>query len=402
VKNFLNPLVQSIRTPPIEAVARWLPTERALALGPPLDVAQAVPNDPPPLPLREYLAQRLRDDGLGAYTEIAGLPPLRKALADHMAGNYGGTVNDEDVIITAGCNQAFCLAISALAGPGDEVILPVPYYFNHQMWLEMMGIHVTLLPCQERAGVVPDPEAAEALITPRTRAIVLVTPNNPTGAEYPSPVLEHFLALCHRRNLALILDETYKDFRNADSAPHRLFQDPDWRRTLVQLYSFSKAYNLPGYRVGSLIAGPPLREAVEKIVDCMTICAPRIGQEAALYGLTHLGSWVRENAQRIHQRRLTLEKAFAGHPYALLSVGAYFGYVRHPFQAGSPRQGQSPESGTGSFAVARRLAEQFGVTCLPGEIFGPGQNAYLRLAFANLAEARIPELARRLAASAPG
>src|SRR5215216_6135239 len=164
----------------------------------------------------------------------------------------------------------------ALARSGDNIILPAPFYFNHQMWLTMQGIEVKVLPTLKDASAVPSPAEAAALIDERTRAIILVTPNNPTGAVYPSSCISEFFELAQSSEIALVMDETYKDFRTKLSPPHDIFTRPDWRGTFVQLYSFSKVYALTGYRVGSVIADEAFLSQVEKIMDCVSICAPRI------------------------------------------------------------------------------------------------------------------------------
>lgn len=381
----VNPLVEAVETPPIAEVQRWA-RDAGDAL---LDAAQAEPAYPPAPALRHHLAETLERGETHRYTEILGLPELRAALAEHMSAVYAAPVAAAQVGITAGCNQAFCLVMAALASAGDEVILPVPYYFNHRMWLQMQGIRSRYLACRAESGQVPDPEEAAGLVTPRTRAIVLVTPNNPTGAIYPAEVLEHFLAIARDRHIALVIDETYKDFLPGDGPPHPLFQEADWPDNLVQLYSFSKAYCLTGHRVGSVIGAPALLEAVEKIADCVAICAPHPGQLAALFGLRHLEAW-REDKRRMMAGRLaTLKEVFAGGGlrYELVSAGAYFAYLRHPFKN---------ENAT---TVARRLAQDHGVLCLPGSAFGPGQEDSLRVAFANLEAEAMPELRRRLLAS---
>ncbi|MGA8260276.1 MAG: aminotransferase [Arenicellales bacterium] len=381
----LNPLVKAVEAPPIAEARQWA----AEANGPILDTAQAVPGYPPAPELRRHLAEALQGNDIHLYTAILGLPELREALADHMSAVYGGSIAPGQVAITAGCNQAFCLAISALAGPRDDVILPVPYYFNHRMWLDMQGVRPNYLPCRASAGQVPDADEAASLIGPRTRAIVLVTPNNPTGAVYPPEVIARFHDLARMKRIALVIDETYKDFLPAGHTPHELFRDPGWPEHLVQLYSFSKAYSLTGHRVGSIIGAPAFLESVEKIADCVAICAPRPGQVAALFGLENLDAW-REDKRRMMAARLAaLREAFADAAlrYELVSSGAYFAYLRHPF------------TGEKAADVARRLAREHGVLCLPGPMFGPDQEDNLRVAFANLGAERMPELAGRLLAS---
>jgi aspartate/methionine/tyrosine aminotransferase len=328
----------------------------------------------------------------GLYTDIAGLPELRAELARRTAINYRGEIGPEDVLITAGCNQAFCLAITALAAPGDNVVLPAPFYFNHQMWLAMQGIEIRSFSSIDGQGAVPDPARARELVDARTRAIVLVTPNNPTGATFPHQAIAAFYELARTSGIALVMDETYRDFITGEEAPHRLFEDGRWRDVLVQLYSFSKVYALTGYRVGSVIASAPLIAQIEKIMDCVAICAPRISQNAALFGLRELAAWAAEKREVMAGRTAALKRAFARRElkYSLASAGAYFAYVRHPF------------TGTPARSIAQRLAREHDLLCLPGSMFGPGQESYLRLAFANVEAEVMGEIAERLIESQAG
>lgn len=384
----LNPLVDRVAAAPIAEAQSWIRGREFPADRPLLDCAQAVPSYPPAEELTRHLAEAVRRPETAFYTDILGRADLRAQLAAQLSAEYAASIPAEAIGITAGCNQAFCLAAAALAGPGDEVILTLPFYFNYQMWLEMLGVGVIPLAVGER-DALPDPDAAARWITPRTRAIVLISPNNPTGATYPPELIQSFYRLAQRHRLALLLDETYKDFRAERAPAHRLFQDPDWADTLVQLYSFSKAYSLTGYRVGALASGRGLLDAVAKAMDCVAICAPNIGQEAALFGLQRLMGW-REAKRRMMLERLeALRLAFQANAlqYQLISAGAFFAWVRHPF------------TGEPAAAVARRLADRHNLLCLPGTIFGPGQEGALRLAFANLPAERMNEVAARLIAS---
>ncbi len=388
----VNPLIAAVAAPPIAEAQGWIKGRRFPAERPLIDLAQAVPGYPPPKALTDHLARAVAEPATARYTEIEGMGNLRAALGADLSAGYGAAIASERVLIAAGCNQAFCLALLALAQAGDEVILPLPYYFNHQMWLDMLGVraaHLRFRP--DRAGV-PDPEEAAGLIGPRTRAIVLVTPNNPTGAVYPPDVIADFYELAKSRGLALVIDETYRDFLPADAPPHGLFADPEWPRTLVQLYSFSKVFSLTGYRVGSIVAGESLVREIAKAMDCVAICAPRVGQEAALFGLTHLGEWRRANTLMMRERRWALQEALARNDveFELVSAGAYFAYLSHPF-AGRP-----------GLEVARRLADRQNILALPGSMFGPGQDRYLRFAFANVAAETMPAIALRLAEASHG
>ena len=385
----VNPLLSAVAVPPIAEAASWIkgrvfPPDRPL-----IDLCQAVPGYPPAESLTSHLAARIAEPAMARYTDILGLPALRQALADEAGAFYGAAIAPEQVAITAGCNQAYCLALMALAGPGDEVILPLPYYFNHQMWLDMLGIRARHLVFRPDRGGVPEPGEAAALIGPRTRAIVLVTPNNPTGAIYPASVIADFHRLAREHGLALVLDETYRDFLPAPGAPHRLFEEPGWAETLVHLYSFSKVFSLTGYRVGAAICGAGLAAEIAKAMDCVSICAPRLGQEAALYGIGALSAWREEKRLLMRERLSALRQAMRRNDtgYELVSVGAYFAYMRHPF------------AGESATAVAQRLAAEQNLLVLPGSMFGPEQEGFVRCAFANVEAALMPEVARRLAAS---
>ena len=354
-----------------------------------LDLAQAVPAYPPADALTAHLADAVRRPEIARYTPIVGRNDLRQELATALSDAYSGTVTRDHVAITAGCNQAFCLALMALAGPGDEAMLAAPSYFNYQMWLEMLGVSPVYLPFRPERGGVPDPADAAARITPRTRAIVLVTPNNPTGAIYPPEVIEGFHRLARDAGLALVLDETYRDFLPGGGPAHGLFTRPDWDETLVHLYSFSKVYSLTGYRVGALVAGSGLLAEVAKAADCVAICAPAIAQEAALYGLRNLTDFRAEKRrlvlERVSQFRAVFERQNLA--YELICAGAFFAYVRHPF------------AGTSAVDVAHRLIREENVLCLPGSAFGPDQDDYLRFALANIDGDAMDALGHRLVAS---
>ena len=391
----INPAVARVDAPPIPQAARWLEEAEPSRNEPLLDLAQAVPSYDPAPALLEHMSQVARDPASAFYTPILGLPALREAQAAALSAEYGAPIAPAETAITTGCNHAFCMATAAVAGAGDEVILPEPFYFNHDMWFTMQGIRQVPLPCRAEAeGMVPDPEEAERLITPRTRAIALVSPNNPSGTIYGAERLEAFYRLAERRGLALILDETYKDFRPCGEsgraeAPHHLFQLEGWREVLIQLYSFSKSYSLTGYRVGSLVAGPRAMEAISKIADTITICPPHIGQLAALYGLEHLADWRDEKRDQVLGLIETLDEAFAAQApaYRLLSRGAFFAYLQHPYPDRS------------SVEVAKALAREQGALVLPGAFFGRSQEAYLRVAFANASAAQLEDFVGRLARS---
>ena len=380
---------QATFPPPIVAASRWLdgvtfPPDRPL-----INVSQAAPVAPPPPELRRVIADTaLNDDSAHLYGPDLGLPGLRAEIAARWSADHATTVAPSQVAITSGCNQAFAAAVMALCGEGDEMILPVPWYFNHRMWLDMCGVRTLAL--KTGADMLPDPAEAEALITPRTRAIALVSPNNPAGVEYPGELLRAFYDLARRHGIRLILDETYRDFDSRTGPVHDLFADEDWDETLIDLYSFSKAYRLTGHRIGAMVCSPGLLGEVEKFIDSVAICPNQIGQRAALWGMRNLGQWLASERDEILARRQAITDGFPrleAQGWTLLGLGAYFAYVAHPFDIPSDD-------------LAQRLVREAGVLLLPATMFVPdgdpdGQRQ-LRIAFANLDVAGIGRLFDRL------
>ncbi|WP_135447284.1 aminotransferase [Tabrizicola caldifontis] len=393
----LNPAFAATEPPPVMEARRWIQGVTFPADRPLINVSQAAPVDSPPLGLREALADAaLNNPDAHLYGPVLGMPALRGEIALQFSAAYGGAIAPTQVAITQGCNQAFCAVMATLAGAGDEVILPTPWYFNHRMWLDMTGVRT--VPLDTGPTLIPDAKAAEALITARTRAIVLVTPNNPGGVEYPAETVAAFRDLARAHGLALIIDETYRDFDSRHSVelggrPHDLFTDPDWAETVIQLYSFSKAYRLTGHRVGSIVAGAARLAEVEKFLDTVAICPSQLGQIGALWGMQNLTQWVAGERDEILARRRAMVDGFgalAG--WKLLGCGAYFAYVEHPFDMASD-------------TLCKRLVTEASLLMLPGTMFQPaGSEAgkrQIRIAFANVDARGIAEMFRRLAAFRP-
>lgn len=353
--------------------------ERAL-----LDLAQAAPGYPPADEMVEHVVDVARRPDGASYVPSPGLPRLREAFAADLSGAYQSPVEADQMVVTAGCNQAFCLVAQALTEPGDEVIEALPYYFNYDMWLRMNGVVPRYL--EPGPDLVPTPEAAEALITPRTKAIVLVTPGNPSGVVIPPDVLAGFHAVAKRHDIALILDETYRSFRGTERPAHELFADPDWATTLVSLHSFSKDLAIPGYRVGAVVASSELNRQVMKLLDCVAICPPRVGQEAAWAGLTHARQWRGARANELTDKRRWLETVLADRPggFELLSSGGFFGWIRHPFA----------ERGTDE--IVHDLVTRYDTLVMSGTAFLPDDRQAFRISFGNVDRAGLTDLAERL------
>jgi len=377
--------------PPVMEARRWLEGVTFPADRPLINVSQAAPVDLPPLQMRTAMADIIVNEPQAHfYGPVMGLPELRTEVAIQWSAAYGASLKAENVAITSGCNQAFAAAISAIAQSGDEVLLPAPWYFNHKMWLDMAGVTARAIPTD--AHLLPDPKTTRALITERTRAISLVTPNNPAGVEYPPELVLAFFKLAQETGIKLIVDETYRDFHSQTGAPHGLFQQADWDQTLIHLYSFSKAFRLTGHRVGALISSPELLLEAEKFLDTVAICPSQIGQFSALWGLQNLTEWLAGERLEILVRRAAIEAempALAAKGWSLKGCGAYFAYLEHPFEMASD-------------VMAQKLVEEASILALPGTMFMPENDVvgqqHLRIAFANVDAKGIAELFTRLKA----
>ncbi|WP_170330582.1 aminotransferase [Ruegeria arenilitoris] len=377
--------------PPVMEARRWLEGVEFTADRPLINVSQAAPVDPPPLALRQAMAEfAITEDSAHLYGPVLGNDDLRSELAHEISGHYAAAIAADQVAITSGCNQAFSAVISAITDQEDEVILPTPWYFNHKMWLDMAGVRAVDLPTGD--DLLPNPDKARSLITDKTRAIALVTPNNPGGVEYPAELVLAFYDLAREAGIRLLVDETYRDFDSRNGPPHALFQQPGWEDTLVHLYSFSKAYRLTGHRVGAVASSVSLLAEMEKFLDTVAICPGQIGQFAARWGMQNLTQWLAGERAEILDRRAAISEGMPrlkSKGWRLLGLGAYFAYLEHPFDMPSDE-------------VARRLVSEAGILLLPGTMFMPDHDPagkrQVRIAFANLDRRGIEQLFDRLQA----
>jgi aspartate/methionine/tyrosine aminotransferase len=386
----LSPHISNVHFPPISEVKRWL-AERPNDGKELIDLCQAVPDYAPAPELTAHLSQLIGDPLLSKYSPDEGLPEVREAICDYYGRKYGSQLSADNFCLTIGASQAFWLAIVTLCRAGDEVVVQGPYYFDHPMALDILGIRGVFAPFVEAEGGLPNPATLESLISDKTRAILVVSPSNPTGAISSPETIRQLFEVAKHHNVALILDETYNEFIPGGIRPHELFSDPQWGDHFVQIASFGKTYALTGYRAGLLAASTQFIHQALKAQDTMAVCQPRITQHAVKFGVEHLDEWVAANRDMMSRRHDLFRVEFTkpGNPFKLAASGAFFAWVRHPFAGCSGRQ------------VAKRLVDEAAILCLPGEVFGPGLEGYLRLAFGNIREEAIPEAVRRFCEMSP-
>lgn len=347
-----------------------------------ISFGQGVVNYGPPVDVAAALAPLGADPSLLKYQAVSGMPALVQALRAKLASDNGITQQDgTGIMVSAGSNMAFLQAALAVADPGDEIILPAPYYFNQEMALTMIGVKPVIVPTDAEFQL--DLAALEAAITPRTRAIVTVSPNNPTGAVYPEAALTAVNRLCRDRGIYHFSDEAYEYFCHDDARHFSPASLPDAAGHTLSFYSFSKGYGMASWRVGYLLHPTHLFEALNKIQDTNLICAPTASQLVALAALSagrerikpHVAS-LSEVRRRVYARLDTLPELIRYVP----TQGAFYVLMQMPTVADP-------------LAFNRAMTERFKVATIPGFAFGidPASGNWQRLSYGALEPSIVAE-----------
>ncbi|MBW2519602.1 MAG: aminotransferase [Deltaproteobacteria bacterium] len=380
-----NSSLIDVQDPPIAEVKSWLQKRTCPSKKPLIDCCQAMPNYPPAQQLTEFLSERVKDASVSRYTVDEGILEVRQSVCSWYERRYGTAPSAEQVCMTVGASQAFWLAILSTCRTGDEVIIASPAYFDHAMALRALGIRMVWVPYEDLGNGKVNVKDFADRISAKTRALLLVTPSNPTGLVFAPETLRDFFDLANRHNLALILDETYNAFVPYESTPHNLFNIPNWHMTLIHLASFGKTFALTGYRAGALIASPELVRHALKIQDTMAVCQPHLTQLAVQFACNCLDDWLDEKVSMMAQRHQRFREIWdqSNLSFECVSSGSFFAWVRHPWKSLDSR------------SAAQRVLDEADLICLPGEAFGPGLKSYLRLAFGNLTTEQVPEAVDR-------
>jgi aspartate/methionine/tyrosine aminotransferase len=322
---------------------------------------------------------------LHQYGHVAGIVTLLERLRRKLSHENGINVEKgRQLLVTAGGNMAFVNAVLAIADPGDEIILPTPFYFNHEMAVRMANC--TPVPVPTSSSYHLRPEAIEAAVTGRTRAIVTVSPNNPTGAVYDERSLTAVNRLCRDRGIYHICDEAYEYFTYDDAAHYSPGSADDSERHTISLFSFSKAYGMAGLRMGYMVVPEHLFEPVKKIQDTILICPPIASQHAAIGALEAGPAYCRAHIDELASvRDLVREKlADLGDRIELPPMeGAFYGLLR-------------VRTDMEDMQLVRRLIEEYRVALIPGTTFGAIEGCYLRLAYGALRKESVAEAVDRL------
>jgi aminotransferase len=326
----------------------------------------------PDLPTPPHIVAAARsalEAGHTHYTPLRGLDSLREAIAAKLRSDNGIEVDpDQEVLITTGTQEAVAVAMLSLADPGDEIILPDPYYHYYENALEYAGGRLVPIPTYAETGFTPDPEDIRNAITSRTKAIVLLTPNNPTGAVYPRATLEAIAEVALAADVPIISDELYEATVFGAAEHFSIGSMPAMAGRVITINGFSKTYRMTGFRVGYMVGPPRFVRSAQKIKQTLTICAPSISQHAAVAALTGPQDCLEEARSVYAERRDAFLQRLdeLGIPY-FRPDGTFYVFA------------DITGLGMSSAGLCRELLEKAKVFVYPGGSFGAAGEGYVRI-----------------------
>jgi aspartate/methionine/tyrosine aminotransferase len=360
--------MRSIQAPIIPIIGRLIrETPGTISLG-----QGMVAYGPPPEALARLVAfgRGIEDH---RYGPVEGLPELVATIEAKLAAENGITVRPASrVVVTAGANMGFMNAVLAVADPGDEILLQTPFYFNHEMAIRMAGCRPVAVPTDDRYQLRPD--AIRTAMTHRTKAVVTISPNNPSGVVYPEATLREVSAICREQGVYHVHDEAYEYFTYDGARHFSPGSIEEAARYTVSLYSLSKSYGFASWRVGYMVIPEVLFDAVNKIQDTILICPTAAAQHAALGALAVGADYCRGHVvglARVRARALEELGRLAGRCTVPTPDGAFYCLLR-------------VHTGLDPYALVERLIRDHRVATVPGTAFGLAGGCHLRVSYGAL------------------
>jgi aspartate aminotransferase len=352
-----------------------------------VDFGAGEPDFPTPDHIKRA-AIRALEENFTRYTPTGGIPELKEALVDRHARDFGSNYSVEECLVTVGGKQAIFEAMVATLNDGDEVILPVPYWVSFLDIIRYAGGQAVLLETHEAEDFAVRAEAVEERITPRTKMIVVNSPNNPTGAVIPPEEMHTLLAVAARHNLLLLSDECYCQCLY-EGKPFSLGSSKD-REHLLVVGSLSKTYSMTGWRVGFALGSAKLLANMLKLQSHSTSNATSIAQKAAVEALRAPQDCVRAMLAEYRRRRDRMVEGLRAIPgiACTLPEGAFYAYPN--IAAHLHRDGLADTA-----QLAEKLLEGAHVAVVPGQAFGTHE--HVRISYATSLE-QIEEGLKRMAA----
>jgi aminotransferase len=379
----VSPRITDIVLPPYDPLNRRAAELRAAGHDV-ISLGQALPFFGPPASAIAAAREAIDSGRAHGYSSDPGLPSLRAILAERLSALCRTPIGADDLVITAGANHAFTLALATSVNPGDDVLLPAPLFTNHEMAVRIMGAVAREAPVADRETFAVRWSDIESALTPRTRAVVLCNPSNPSGAVIDAREGQRIVSELAARGITVLSDETYMHFvygRSHWSAASA----PGWRHAVVVVGSFSKSFGMMGWRVGYVLADAGFCAEAVKIQDAMIICAPVVSQCAAEGVAREDWHYAESFRDALLERRQALIDAVALVPalHWTPTDGALFGFVR-------------VDGCTDSAALADELLERMYVVTLPGSAFGTSSEGHLRLSYGAVDANAVREAVRRI------
>jgi aspartate/methionine/tyrosine aminotransferase len=381
--------MEGVDTPIIPTIAAFVRNNPGT-----ISLGQGVVNYGPPPQAIAALPSLMGDGSLHKYLGVSGHPGFIEAIHNKLAQeNQIQLGTDAMVMVTAGSNMAFLNSVLAVADPGDEFILPMPFYFNQEMAIRMCGC--IPVPVPTHADWSLDVAAMAAAITPRTRAILTVSPNNPTGAVYSEASLRAVNALCAQHGIYHFSDEAYEYFTYEGAKHFSPASIPGAMKHTLSFYSMSKNYGMASWRVGYVVFPANLFDAMNKVQDTNLICAPMPSQLLALEALKLGRNWVEPKVKALSEVRQTVYKTLEGLGDLVQfpqTQGAFYVLMKLPGLA----------QGIQAIEFNRVMTEKFKVASIPGFAFGltnTQEANYQRLSYGALEAASVAEGVQRYVAA---
>ena len=350
-----------------------------------ISLGQGVVSYGPPPEAMEEIGTFLAHPDYHKYQSVYGIPPLLELIESKLLAENGIQVSrGSRIVVTAGGNMAFVNAILAIADPGDEIILNLPYYFNHEMAITMASCKPVLVPADENYQL--QPELIAAAITERARAVVTISPNNPTGAVYSASALSEVNEICRKAGIYHISDEAYEYFTYGAERHFSPGSISGSNSHTISLYSLSKAYGFASWRIGYMVIPEHLFAAINKIQDTVLICPPVISQFAAAGAMKVGRGYCREKLEQLAEVRELVLSELDRISYccqAPRAEGAFYFLIKL-------------DTGIKPLALVERLVHEHGVAVIPGDAFGMDDGCYLRIAYGALQKETVAEGIGRL------
>ncbi|MFN6181335.1 MAG: pyridoxal phosphate-dependent aminotransferase [Dolichospermum sp.] len=338
-----------------------------------ISLGQGVVHYQPPATVMELLPKFLAEPKNHLYQAVVGLPELLTALGTKLSKFNGIDINEKNaIVVTAGSNMGFINAILAITSPGDEIILNTPYYFNHEMAIKMAGCHPILVPTDTDYQLMP--LAIAAAITDKTRAVVTISPNNPTGVVYSEVALRQVNQICREKGIYHISDEAYEYFTYNGVKHFSPGAFLNSNRHTISLFSLSKAYGFASWRIGYMVIPQHLLTAVKKVQDTILICPPVVSQYAALGALQAKDNYLKDNITAIAQvREIVINELHNLIDLCTITPanGAFYFFLK-------------VHTKMNDLELVKKLIQEYKIAVIPGTTFGIEQGCYLRVAYGAL------------------